>query len=291
MTRKTIVRAIIVSACTAALVAAGLTLAPGSPSIAQAWNGCFSLHTSGSGASAVNVCISAHGNMVKFESPAGLEQIGQFNTFRDGYAVCTGNLPTQPNISHGYDTGGIEAGFGAATIVQPNGPHTFPLTIIRDTTDGVFRLGQSYKLDKVERDLTITMKLENVSGVDQTAVKLSRYFEGDVDNNAAAGRFGANDDGVWEWVNTTVGHGLMLTNLTPLPSSAVATTVHSVSDHNPIGFGFRTGDGCIVFAGQVTTPTDPASVSGANLVGRVLYGLGTIQAGRSKTVKVHYRRF
>lgn len=289
MTRKTLVRRVVVSAFTAAFSAAGLTLGPVGPFIAEASNGCFSLYTSGGGAAAVNVCISNHGNVVKFESPAGFEQIGQLNTFRDGYAICTGNLPTVPNVSHGYDTGGIEAGFTAPTISQPNGPNTFPLTISRDTTDGVFQLQQSYKLDKIERDLTITMKVVNLSAVDQDFVKLSRYFEGDVDNNASAGRFGANDEAVWEWVNTTTGHGLMLSNLTP--GFNASTTVHTVADHNPLGSGFRTGDGCIVFAGQVATPTDPATVSGANLVGRVIYGMGTIHAGNSKIVKVLYRRF
>lgn len=286
---KTNGRRILAPAFAAALAAAGLTLAPDSPFTAEASNGCFSLHTSGSGTAKVSICISNHGNMVKFESPAGFEQIGQLNTFRDGYSICTGNLPTVPNISHGYDAGGVEAGFTAPTITQPNGPNTFPLTITRDTTDGVFRLKQSYKLDKVERDLTITMNLENISSADQNFVKLARYFEGDVDNNDAAGRFGANNESVWAWLNTPTGHGLMLSN--PTPSFDAVTTVHSVADHNPVGGGMRTGNGCIVFAGQVATPTDPASVNGANLVGRVLYGMGTIRAGGDKTVKVLYRRF
>jgi hypothetical protein len=250
----------------------------------------YSCHNSGSGASAFNVCVSAHGNLVKFETPAGAHHIGIGNVFKDGYAICTGSLPTIPNVSHGYDTGGIEAGFGAATIVQPNGPNTFPLSIVRQTTNGIFELTQKFTRDTTEQDWTISMTLTNLSSGPQEAVKLQRAFEGDVDNNTLTNSFfGRTLNSVFEWVDQpspgspAAGRGLMLTALTR--SQSIATAVNTLNDYNPNGTGYDTGNGCIVFAGGVGTP----SSGGANLVGRVVYGLGTINAGKSKTVKVAYR--
>ena len=46
-----------------------------------------------------------------------------------------------------------------------------------------------------------------------------------------------------------------------------------------------------MFAGQVTTPTDPAVTNAADLYGRVIYIWGNIALNMSKTVKVSYRRF
>jgi hypothetical protein len=46
-----------------------------------------------------------------------------------------------------------------------------------------------------------------------------------------------------------------------------------------------------VFAGQVTTPTDPAVTNAADLHGRAIYICGNIALNKSKTVKVSYRRF
>jgi hypothetical protein len=245
---------------------------------------CFN---SGTGANKLTACVSDHGNLVKFESPAGFDHIGQQNLFRDGYAICTGNLPTIPNESHGYDTGGIEAGFGPATIVDPS-----PLTISRDTTNGVFRLIQKFRVDKKEKEVLIEMTLMNISGVAREAIKLQRAFEGDVDNNNNAHAFfGRTVDSAFEWVDQpaassgAAGHGLMLTAVDMGVDHA--TVVNTIADYNPTGSGQRTGNGCIVFFQGVATPAS----NGANLVGRVIYGLGTIPAGGQKTVSVSYRRY
>ena len=113
---------------------------------AKASNTCDTLLTFGSGATAMNVCISNEGNIVKFESPAGFDQIGPSTTFRDGYAICSGNLPTFPNVPQGSDPGdvSVESGFGPATVIQPGGANTLPLTIIRNSTSGNYQLTQSF---------------------------------------------------------------------------------------------------------------------------------------------------
>jgi hypothetical protein len=53
----------------------------------------------------------------------------------------------------------------------------FPLTIVRDTTDGVFRLPQTFSRDGAEKDLTITMKVTNLSGSTNSNVRVSRYLQ------------------------------------------------------------------------------------------------------------------
>jgi len=135
-------------------------------STAMAHNDCFALLTSGAGPTLMTVCISQHGNLSKFESPAGFDQIGLGNLWRDGYSVCTGNLPNFPNVPEGYDAGTSEAGFGAPVIVQPNGTNTLPLSITRTTTDGVYELKQSYAQDAAKRDIAITMKITRKSNAD-----------------------------------------------------------------------------------------------------------------------------
>ncbi len=265
-------------------------------STARAHNDCFALLTSGAGPTLMKVCISQHGNLTKFESPAGFDQIGLGNLFRDGYSICTGNLPTFPNVPEGFDAGAAEAGFGAPVIVQPNGANTLPLTITRTTNDGVYELKQSYAKDVTKRDIVITMKITRKSNADCGGngcppVRLARYFEGDVDNNQSANaRFAQDTDSVWEWINVPGNHGFVLDNLQSA-GSGFATTVHTVANFDPNGGGFQTAKGCIVFAGQVTTPTDPAFTNAANLTGRVIYVWGDIPLNMSKTVKVSYRRF
>jgi hypothetical protein len=258
---------------------------------AKASNSCDTLLTFGSGATLTKVCISNEGNIVKFESPAGFEQIGQLNTFRDGYAMCSGNLPTWANVSEGYDAGdvSVEAGLGPPTVIQPGGPNTLPLTIIRDSSSGTYRLTQSFASDGLRRLITITMKVTRLSNADCTSagcppLRLMRAFEGDVDNNTSANaRFGRSVDSVWEWIDTT-GHGLKLSSASN-PGVSPITTVYTVSD-----YGAYADQGCIVFSGQVATPTDPAVTNATYLVCRVMYFLN-IPLGHSKTAKVVYHRF
>ena len=109
-------------------------------------------------------------------------------------------------------------------------------------------------------------------------------------HQSANARFAQDTDSVWEWINVSGNHGFVLSNLQD-GGSGYATTVHTAADCDPNGSGFQTAKGCIVFAGQVATPTDPAGINAANLHGRVIYIWGNIGLNKSKTVKVSYRRF
>src|ERR1700686_4440357 len=259
---------------------------------AMASNSCDTALNFGSGATLMNVCISNEGNIVSFESPAGFQQIGPTTTFRDGYAICSGNLPTFSNVPQGSNPGdtSVETGFSAATVIQPGGPNTLPLTIIRNSSSGNYQLTQSFAVSTVARTVTITMKIKRLLNGDCTAsgcppVRLQRAFEGDVDNNTVANAaFARSLDSVWEWIDTT-GHGLQLSNLANGGATPI-TTVYTVSD-----YGSYADQGCIVYSGQVPTPTNPASTNATSLVGRLMYFFGNIPLNSTKTVKVVYGRY
>lgn len=79
----------------------------------------------------INFCVTANGNIASFSGVAiqGAE----------GYGICAPGGPY-------YDLGlyGDSGNWGPATIDQPKGPDTFPITITRYTADGVFRIIQSF---------------------------------------------------------------------------------------------------------------------------------------------------
>src|SRR5262245_54966557 len=122
----------------------------------------------------MSICLSSQGNLIRFESPAGFVHLSLI----EGYALCSGD-PYQP--ARAVTSGPVEAGFNPAAISQPNGSNTLPLTVTRATTDGAFRLQQTFARDSVEQDVTITMVLKNISPAPIADVFLTRFFDGDID--------------------------------------------------------------------------------------------------------------
>src|SRR3954454_5153183 len=182
---------------------------------AWASTGCFSTETSGSGATLMTICISDHGNLVQFESPAGFEHLRTGNgTIGEGYRVCALGGVT----NSGYDAGFNEAGFGLPTINQPNGPNTFPLMVTRNTTNGSFQLTQTFDRNTTEKEVTIRMSLKNVSSAPIGQVALTRYFDGDIDGVADDDLYARTGNSVWGYADVQPpfgeGHGLMLTPIT-----------------------------------------------------------------------------
>lgn len=245
-------------------LAVSLLALPGGRAMAD--TACFSKHTSGGSSVPFKICISAHGNLVRLES-AGEEEI-RVGEIGEGYAVCSGAGPTL----HGFDAGFDEAGFGPATITQP-AANTFPLTIKRDTTDGIFRVVQTIDWRPEEREVSITMRIKNLSNTARNNVRLIRYFDGDM--NGTAG----NDD----YQGTTYSayafeHGfpysvLSLTGLTAgvpfVAGGSLPRAFWDPHDCNPSPFEDNPGDG----------------------VGWVTYNVGTIGAGQSTSVDLVYRAF
>src|SRR5215216_779625 len=227
---------------------------------------------SGSGANFLGVKVSNHGNLTSFESPQGKENLF---SGAEGYAVCS----NFNNTVHGHDTGAVEAGFGTPTFVQPTAG-TFPLTVTRNTTDGKFQLKQVWNNpDAIEKDVTVTMTLKNLSSATIESVVMSRTGDFDVgasSNDLAA----ATEDSVWQWddrfgVDRPAG-GVMLTALTfgttHGPRVETANTWSTTRAQCPTN--------------EVGTPTPSVQ----DLTMRVFYFLGNLSAGQSKTVKYKYSR-
>src|SRR4051812_29407330 len=149
--------------------------------------GCFSQHESGGSRTRLVVCFSIHGNVTSWISPAGHQHLG---LHEEGYVLCAGG----DNFNY-FDAGSAESGFGGPTVTQPGGANTLPLTIERTTTDGRFRLRQTYDVDPAEHDVTITMTVTNLSGDTQNVV-LGRYFNANI-SNATDNYWARTSDSVW----------------------------------------------------------------------------------------------
>lgn len=232
--------------------------------------------TYSSGVPKFRICITTHGNLFKLESPAGYEHLTPgTDQYGDGYVLCS------VQGVHGYDTGAQESGWGAATATQPGGAGTLPLTITRNTTDGRFQLRQTFEWNPLEKEVTITMVLRNLSAGSISNVKLARYFDADIDNTDNGENYDIDSDSVWirEIGSSGVRHALGLTALSfAIPHTASA---EGGDDWHP-SFGMNAKT-CNIYS--TTAP------GVGNYVGRLTYTLGTIPAGGTKTVKLLYRRF
>jgi hypothetical protein len=266
----------------AAALALALVMAAGK---VTASGTCFATIASGAGAAALTVCLSDHGNIVQWTTPAGVEH----SIRNDGYVLCSlGELKVP--VVHGWDAGiSTEDGFGPPIIDQPNGANTLPLVITRTTDDGVFRLDQSFARDATEKDLTITMTVTNLSRTTRNVVRLGRYFgmspnrQFNSPNNAST-----TSDSVFLWDDPHQGfvdsavYGVMLTALTFGTPHTPAVEDHD--DWNPQDSdGPQRAESC--------TPIDFGGprIDLLDLRGRVTYELGSITPQRSRRVRFLYR--
>jgi hypothetical protein len=226
--------------------------------------------TFGSGATRFSFCISTHGNVQNLVSPSASKHI----TTAEGYIVCGSGF------NNSWDTGSDDESYGwnePIAVSQPGGPHTFPLTIIRQSTDGRFQLRQVFDWEPEQRELFITMVLKNTSAAAITNLMLARYFDGNIDdqwNNIYDG----DSDSVWGR-NPSSGarHGLMLSAL-------------SLAQPHMAGVERETD----WFYSKTICPTTEWTgppLSNNDYVGRLTFKLGTLNPGQIKTVKVLYRRF
>jgi hypothetical protein len=230
--------------------------------------------TSGSGESKFAFCITDHGNVQNLEFPATFKHISN----KEGYVACT-----EVNTPHGFDAGVAEDGWGPAVAAQPNGPHTFPLSITRDSTDGVMQLKQTFEWESARKDgILITMTLKNISAADLSKVVLSRYFDGDINSTPNDDAYRAGYESVWAYEDqSNITRALRLTSVSYATPHASFAEIYT--RWNPNGTGGQSARRCF--------PTLIAQPSTAHdYVGRIVYYLETIKAGQSKTVKVTYGR-
>ena len=231
---------------------------------------------SGSGANFLGVKVSDHGNLMSFESPQGQEQLfdGQ-----EGYALCNTTASDTATVN-GHDTGSVESGSGIPTFSQPTAGK-FPLTVTRKTTDGKLKLTQVWnEPDPVEKDVTVAMTVTNLSGNSLTQVVLSRSGDFDV-GNSGADQGARTTDSAWQWndVDSTTDTppvGLMLGAL------SLGTAHEALIESRPDWID-GTRQTCFGLGQVSPTPSQ-------DLAMRVLYDLGGLNAGQSKTVKFEYGR-
>jgi hypothetical protein len=216
---------------------------------------CFSY---GAGAAMTRVCVSRNGNITSFEAPAGREHIRQ-GVILEGYALCSNG----GSIVHGWDAAFLASAWGRT--ITTAGP-----IVTRTTSDGIFKIVQTYAFNGPEGEMKITMKITNLSGVRRNNVVLSRYFDGDVDETTS--EFGSiTSASVFEW-RPKPGHGLKLTSLT------------FKTPHDPYVETFPPD------YSECTPATSHTLAGPDDLAGRLNYSLGNIGPGATKTVVFGYER-
>ena len=216
---------------------------------------CQSTFSSGSGATYMQFCTSANGNISKIETPGGWDQLSFGG---EGYAIC--DVPTGQAY---YDWGsfGDSENWGSAAITQPNGPNTLPLKVTRSTSDGLYTLTQAFSRNTTTPSVKVSITLKNNSGLKRRSY-LARFADIDADGKTT-GLFGLTEFSAWG--SQENGHGL------------IARNSYSVS-HVVTGFQ----DPC-----NPNFLSTPYQGDGASY----LMWIGEPQPNSSYTVSMEYRQF
>jgi hypothetical protein len=222
----------------------------------------------------MNLCLSDHGNVVRFESPAGIQQIAGGE---EGYILCDATTGT---VYH--DTGTVEDGFGPPTIIQPNGVNSFPFTVVRTTLDGQFTLSQTFTRARPrtvgDNELRIQSDVANNTATSHQ-LQLTRYVNADADGSPAHDIFGRTRDAVLAWDSASEvgdsGNGLAMTSL----AYKAGTRPQAAVEEYP---GTRTACG----ASSLVTPRH-----GTNLVGELTHGGLVGPMGKGKKGSDHFTTF
>jgi len=167
---------------------------------------CSFNFNSGADNTFLHFCVTANGNVVEFETPAGhrLATVSR----SEGYGICDilGGVDY-----HDYANAGDNGTFGPATVLSQSATS---VKIVRTTTDGSITFTQTItQLPGTSPSAKIVMTLKNNTAVDK-AINLTRFMDVDADttlfNNFDATR---NTSEGW---NSEFQHGpfgLMLQNV------------------------------------------------------------------------------
>jgi hypothetical protein len=215
-----------------------------------------------------NFCVTANGNIQNFFYPAGYSQI-----YTDGYGVCD---YTSSPVGY-FDIAVAYSGNWQTSVVkEPSGSNTFPLTITRTSSDGIWTLTQVFSRSTADAYVKVVITLKNNTGVARN-VLMTRYVDIDADASPATNYFDGTINSAWGYQSAAVSypnHGL--------------TIRANQSVHNFFGYNVPLGsyDPCDFSPNSVGSPTygDEA----------VLYmftpnGNSVIPAEKSVTVTLEYR--
>ena len=252
-----------------AFLIALLTVLSITPAVAQPGRGTFKDDPSsgeevggctqtGVGQAFFRTCTSSVGTLTEVTSPAGATNLIQ----SEGYAICSA-----------FGVHGVETTFGSSGLGFPT--ISTQASNVRTTTDGVFRITQSFLRDALEKEIIITVTIRNMAAFAVSAVRFSRFFDVDVtDLNDFSGAT-KESAFIWDKYSGDPGRGLELSARTyTIPSEA-----HIVLFDNflPLTSGCNPG----VIFGAAGTFEDWTA--------RVTYNIGTMAAGASKIMKFVYR--
>lgn len=110
----------------------------------------------------LKLCISQEGNITSLFYPdtsAGHSQISF-----DAYCLYDYNFNTYYSDFGGAVGVPSSFGFGPATITEPNGPNTNPISVTRSTTDFAYQVTEYIAVNFVPRSIAVIVSVKNTSG-------------------------------------------------------------------------------------------------------------------------------
>jgi len=210
-----------------------------------------------------DVCLSSEGNVVRFAFYGG-DNVVANATWKEGYLLWVNGGTCYWDI--GDQSGYPFGSWAAASVLQPNGPGKLPITITRSTTDGHWRLTQTYAKDNVEGDFTTTMALKNTGEYVDGGVFLSRWNAFDLDEDTGGQSAVASAD-----------------SIEAAGFRGVALQIMSRTIWHNVRLSAGTGWTCSTSGGS-------QAVVNQDLSGQISYNLGGFATGQTKTVKFMYSR-
>jgi hypothetical protein len=194
-------------------------------------------------------CVTANGNVVEFQSPAGVEYIRN-GAYNEGYGIC--DLSAGGLAYYDYADSGDSGNWLAP------GPATLTATSVkipRTTSDGVWTLTQTIALNKAAASVNVTMALKNNTAVARSAA-IVRFADVDV-GNSFSNNFDGTNDSAWGYNRISGGtipyYGLLLQLNGPSAFSHEGFAINTPAGPDPCNsaanwVGTLTGaDGGIVF--------------------------------------------
>lgn len=207
-------------------------------------------------------CVNSRGNIVEFQSPAGIENIAA-GTNGEGYSVCDFNSGIG-YLDYG-DYGDFDAGhWGAPVLLNLTATQ---VKIARTTTDGIWTLTQTFTKSPADSTVKLAMALKNNTGVSRS-VWLTRWA--DIDANST---FSNTLDGTF---NTAFGY-------TASTGIGMQLTLAVANNYPHYGFAVPTiNTACNIGSGYAGTLIGVDGVVN-------FYHYITIAKGKTATVTFKYR--
>lgn len=159
---------------------------------------------------------------------------------------------------------------------QPGGPNTFPLKIVRTTSDGIFTLTQVFSEIPSEQIAKVTMTIKNNTAVarDYAVVRYADIDANNADGGDFKNQFDFDHQSAWGYNPGFNDHGLML-------------------------YSSPTSQGHFAFVQKTSAPPDPCSPVANLPIPTPFFGdgsaghdwNGTLGPGKTATFTGEYKRF